>query len=272
MHGSKSFVSGTSFDAFGLYLCVRKHVFSDLQPYVCTYSDCELHDYMFESLGDWFNHESQTHRVEWSCNTETHECISDTEEFLNHMRTVHSEPLDLTQLLSLRRGFQRHTNVNSGTCTLCGEYARKLKTHLARHLERLALFAIPQTDYMAALEEGDTSSNAARQGIRASSSTGSTKIASTSSIPESDSDVERSDHNALHGSSSRYVTSLKSSEECDGEVDTSWDQITPKFKDARAAMPTQQEMEIPNLKTRPRSNAMIGVGSGDLLDRYNFAK
>ncbi|KAH6878006.1 hypothetical protein BKA58DRAFT_376336 [Alternaria rosae] len=252
----------------------KKHVLSDLQPYVCTYPDCELHDYMFESLGDWFRHESQTHRVEWSCNTESHESISDTEEFLNHMRTVHSEPLYRTQVPSLRRGFQRHTNVNSGTCTLCGEYANKLRTHLARHLEQLALFAIPQTDYMAALEEDDTSSNAARQGVRASSSTSSTNVVSTRSIPESDPDFERSDHNAFHASSRRYVTSLESlSEEYEGEIDTSWDQITPKFKEARVAMPTQQEVETSKRRTRPRSNAIIlGGSSGDVLDRYNFAK
>jgi hypothetical protein len=79
------------------------------------------------------------------------------------MQTVHSEPLDDLQLLSLHRGFQRPSNVHSGTCTLCGQHASKLKSHLARHLEQLALFAIPMTDYMATLEQDDTSSNAARQ-------------------------------------------------------------------------------------------------------------
>jgi hypothetical protein len=161
---------------------IRKHVLSDLQPYICTYPDCELHDHFFENENDWFHHESHTHRVEWFCNTASHHSFVDMQEFLDHMHTVHSEPLDQAQLLSLHRGFQRPSNAHSGTCTLCGNHASRLKSHIARHLEQLALFAIPQTDYMAALEEDDTSSNAARQGVASLSGSSTRGSIGTSSL------------------------------------------------------------------------------------------
>lgn len=187
--------------------------------------------------------------MEWFCNTDSHQSFVDKTDFLDHMYTVHSEPLDETQLLSLHRGFQRPSNASSGTCTLCGRHANKLKSHLARHLEQLALFAIPQTDYMSSLEENDTSSNAARQGVPARSSLGSTKIAPDPSGQDSGSEVSvgsRSSLNSLSRSMRRSRASadeqskdedeesaLVSSEVIPEEIDTSWDQITSKFKDAR---------------------------------------
>lgn len=194
--------------------------------------------------------------MEWFCNTESHQSFADIKDFLDHMHTIHSEPLDETQLLNLHRGFQRPSNAHSGTCTLCGQHASRLKSHLALHLEQLALFAIPQTDYMATLEENDTSSNAARQGVPALSSEGSTRVASDPSNHESISEASVS----RTGSFSRRMRLLRaaendqytqqdktpalgSSEGIQEEVDTSWDQITPKFKDARSAMYSEQEAD-----------------------------
>jgi hypothetical protein len=232
----------------------RKHVLSDLQPYICTYPDCQLNDYFFENKDNWYNHESCTHRVEWFCNTASHKSFVDMQEFLDHMHTVHSEPLDGTQLLSLHRGFQRPTNAHSGTCTLCGKHANKLKSHLARHLEQLALFAIPQTDYMADLEQDDTSSNAARQGIPELSSPGSSKIGSEVSSYQSDPEVEslEIDHRELHTGGIKNTQSTENNEktvidksvDSEDEIDTSWDEITPKFKEARTAMRNDHEVEL----------------------------
>lgn len=241
---------------------------SDLQPYICTYSDCQLHEYFFDNLDDWFRHESRTHRMEWFCNTDSHQSFVDQKDFLDHMHTVHSEPLDETQLLNLHRGLQRPSNAHSGTCTLCGQHASRLKSHLARHLEQLALFAIPQTDYMAIFEEDDTSSNAARQGVPAISSIGSTRVASDPSSHDSSSEASVS----RSGSASRRMrhvraaaydrynkqdeeAAMTSSEDIQEEVDTSWDQITPKFKDARVRMYNEQEVE--NSRLEPAQAVMV---------------
>jgi hypothetical protein len=269
----------------------RKHVLSDLQPYICTYPDCQLNDYFFENKDDWYNHESRTHRVEWFCNTASHKSFVDMQEFLDHMHTVHSEPLEGAQLLSLHRGFQRPSNAHSGTCTLCGQHANKLKSHLARHLEQLALFAIPQTDYMADLEEDDTSSNAARQGVPAPSSLESARKASETSSLEPSSGVpsvsieygnpliENTETAQRHES---YYKEIPENLEDDmGEgIDTSWDQITPKFKEARHAMYNEHEAGVSEpYKTpsgvwgvAPSNASTTSIPSGGEIVQSKFAQ
>jgi len=195
--------------------------------------------------------------MEWFCNTESHPSFAESKDFLEHMHAVHLEPLDETQLLSLHRGFQRPSNTHSGTCTLCGQHANQLKSHLARHLEQVALFAIPQTDYMNLLEENDTSSNAARQSVPALSSIGSTRIASDPAKYDSGSEasVSRSGSFNQKMRSSRAAADeqytdqdvelpLTTSGDAREEVDTSWDQITAKFKDARIGMYNNQSADI----------------------------
>jgi hypothetical protein len=44
-----------------------KHVFSDLQPYMCTFDDCENVEEIFESRHRWFAHELRFHRRIWTC-------------------------------------------------------------------------------------------------------------------------------------------------------------------------------------------------------------
>jgi hypothetical protein len=241
----------------------RKHVFSDLQPYICTYSDCQLHEYFFDNLDDWFRHESRTHRVEWFCNTDSHPSFVDRKDFLDHMHAVHSEPLDETQLLNLHHGFQRPSNAYAGTCTLCGQYANRLKSHLARHLQQLALFAIPQTDYMDPIEEDDTSSNAARQDIGALSIIASTRAVSNPWWHESGSEVSADSLGHINNKSrskapadDQYSNQYEEPgsvprDDIREEVDTSWDLITPKFKDARIGIHGNQEAETPNRHLQP---------------------
>ena len=44
---------------------VRKHVLTDLQPYLCTFEGCSTQ--MFQSRHQWFQHELDKHRKEWHC-------------------------------------------------------------------------------------------------------------------------------------------------------------------------------------------------------------
>ncbi|KAF8438315.1 hypothetical protein BGX38DRAFT_1098108, partial [Terfezia claveryi] len=43
----------------------RKHVYRDLQPYICTHKDCPRPEKQYSSLHDWYGHEIQVHRREW---------------------------------------------------------------------------------------------------------------------------------------------------------------------------------------------------------------
>ncbi|CAN9323869.1 unnamed protein product [Alternaria alternata] len=224
----------------------KKHVLLDIQPHICTYPECQLNEYFFESVDDWFNHESRVHRVDWFCNTESHESFCEISDFLDHMHTNHSETVNETQLLSLHHGFQRPSRAVSGACTLCGKYANKLKSHLSQHLQQIALFAIPQTDYMAHWEEEDTSSNAARQSIPKSSSAHSTNDYSELYPEASTLDSVEANHSNEDEQSPQSGESYKDmvpdiSGYREETIDTSWDQITPKFKEARIAMGGEEE-------------------------------
>lgn len=124
----------------------RKHVFEDLQPYVCTYGDCDLYDHFFESRDAWFQHEALHHRSKWFCNTDSHSEYESKEDFLSHMKFDHGQKFDEAQFSALKDMFRRPSRSIEGTCNLCQRHSTKLKSHLSRHLQQVALFALPRVN------------------------------------------------------------------------------------------------------------------------------
>ncbi|KAK6499478.1 hypothetical protein TWF506_004108 [Arthrobotrys conoides] len=125
----------------------RAHVLQDLQPYVCTYPDCELGDFLFESREQWYQHELAKHRVNWFCNTKGHGHFKDKNDFSVHMATEHDsddfhfsgiEPLIAVKLFSIPGNA-----TEPGLCTLCMKETAYPESHVGRHLETLALAVIP---------------------------------------------------------------------------------------------------------------------------------
>ena len=121
----------------------RKHLFLDLEPYVCTF-ECELSNYTFANRREWYQHERQMHRSEYHCNHAGHESFTDRREFGDHMKIHHDINFDHSQAQGALGMFVRPNASQKGVCPLCGVEAKKLESHLARHLERLALFALPR--------------------------------------------------------------------------------------------------------------------------------
>lgn len=119
----------------------KRHVMCDLEPYVCTFENCVRKNDMFESREDWYNHEIQQHRFDYSCNVKDHEQYTNIRDFMSHMDKEHNVQIDSQSQLSM---FSRPTQRESGVCPLCMESTMQLKGHLARHLERIALFALPR--------------------------------------------------------------------------------------------------------------------------------
>ena len=86
----------------------HKHVFRDLEPYVCTNPDCMTQQRLFGARHDWLQHTNHFHSGNFSAPNDT------------------------------RADFY--------PCPLCGSVSRTqqlLMKHLARHLEELALFVLP---------------------------------------------------------------------------------------------------------------------------------
>ena len=85
-----------------------KHVFYDLQPYVCVFKDCKTPLLLHENRRDWFAHVLNNHL-----------CPNGSGSLLQHLQ-----------------------------CPLCNENVRSMpmiRRHLPRHLEEIALFSLPNS-------------------------------------------------------------------------------------------------------------------------------
>jgi hypothetical protein len=145
-----------------MLIVFRKHVLTDMQSYVCTFIDCANSSQLFETRSAWYTHEMQVHRTEWCCNIDNHLPFANKDNFIKHMRSSHSDSFSEHQLKDVLKMCQRPLQSISSICPLCTneieEYVNgelmirrdpkyvspaDLKHHLGRHLEQLALFAIP---------------------------------------------------------------------------------------------------------------------------------
>ena len=115
-----------------------KLVFKDLQSYICTFQPCSRSEKLYDSRREWFHHVS----------------------------TAHSNELG------------KHSLGSGLICPLCRNASasvKQLERHLARHLEELALFALPR------IEVADDGSNFDNDGHRNRTAESQGSLDSTSS-------------------------------------------------------------------------------------------
>ncbi|RDW77569.1 hypothetical protein BP6252_05622 [Coleophoma cylindrospora] len=155
----------------------KKHVFQDLKPYVCTFEKCDLK--MFKSRREWFMHELQLHRREWTCQECSHKAFSTQAEFLKHLISSHKFDGNESHLEAYILQSEEPVNrIPISACPLCDDLqknnheskdssspgalddgtddmakpsrqyitVKQFRSHLGRHLEQLALFALPRTE------------------------------------------------------------------------------------------------------------------------------
>lgn len=103
-----------------------------------------MSEHLFENQKEWYEHETQYHRLDWSCNTDGHPDFPSQSRFIRHMSASHGTHLDQKKLIALRALFQRPSKKRSGECNLCGVSAERLETHVAHHLQQISLFALPR--------------------------------------------------------------------------------------------------------------------------------
>jgi hypothetical protein len=209
----------------------KKHVLEDLQPYVCTYGDCELYDHFFESRDAWFKHEAQQHRTKWSCNVDGHMEYDSEGHFLLHMRTDHDQNFDEAQFSLVKSMFRRPTNSLEGTCNLCDRPSKNLRSHLSRHLQQIAIFALPRVNETAGSGQAERDSRSSRY-KKDNLDNGESSGSSSSST-----DVLRDDQPVPNHSTSDTFDVEDDYNEGENIPDTitdqGWDDITDKFTKAR---------------------------------------
>ncbi|EXJ84052.1 hypothetical protein A1O3_04719 [Capronia epimyces CBS 606.96] len=111
------------------------HILKDLRPYVCTYERCPDASQLYDSFTDWANHENQAHGYVHQKRTDQGHEHGISEPF--HANTAAaSAAMDNVSLAPGR------------TCPFCQDTFDafgKAQQHVANHLIRIALFAMPRS-------------------------------------------------------------------------------------------------------------------------------
>ncbi|KAJ4013726.1 hypothetical protein NW766_005965 [Fusarium irregulare] len=132
----------------------KRHVFTDLQPYVCTFEDCVTSKTSFPTRAEWFQHEYTVHRLQWSCNwcSQPDIIFNSAEELKKHLNNTHVGMVTAVQMPLIIETCERPVrSFVSDSCPLCADWeppstkenAKSFSRHLARHLQQLALEALP---------------------------------------------------------------------------------------------------------------------------------
>ena len=111
-------------------------MFEDLRPYVCTFESCHRLNYLFASRHEWFDHEETYHRREWYC--KQCDIVSPSHpEFELHLQQHHPD-------LSGSADACARPILGLQQCPLCSATCAspRLRRHLGRHMQRLALLAL----------------------------------------------------------------------------------------------------------------------------------
>ncbi|KAH6622381.1 hypothetical protein C7974DRAFT_398175 [Boeremia exigua] len=142
----------------------RTHLLQDLQPYVCTYPDCEASEQLFRSRREWIEHEA-SHRKVWRCPEHPTAVYRSRVGLEEHLRQAHLDSFPETQLDTIVNIGETSTIEMREQCPICllnadAESMGNFTNHLANHLERFATFALPNS----AEEDEDGASSVASRG------------------------------------------------------------------------------------------------------------
>ena len=139
------------------------HFFADLQPYICTFADCEDELAQFPNRAAWAEHEFSQHRItrSWSC-PECPQSFNNLPRWQNHIQDRHclfftDRNLNVAGDMAYKT---EATRVEDDECPLCrivvGRPRRAFVKHVGRHMEEIALMALPR-DVEEDSEEGSVS-------------------------------------------------------------------------------------------------------------------
>ena len=179
----------------------RTHILQDLQPYICTYPDCEASKQLFRSRREWNEHEAG-HRKVWRCPEHPTAVYRSRVGLEDHLRQQHLDSFPETQLDTIVKIGETSTVEMRERCPICflpadAEGMGDFANHVANHLERLAAFALPNSSE----EDADGASSGVSQGRNGSTAS---QDASGMSLPNDTSEHEQSEN---------LITELRKSDE-----------------------------------------------------------
>lgn len=137
-----------------MYLHIdRKHVYEDLEPYVCLATNCTLGLHTFKSRKEWMEHEFQNHRVipQWPCNLCT-ETFDAEDLFQSHLNDLHFRDVASSQIEEVIAASKRLIPRDAATerCPFCltipAKTQRAFASHVGKHQQEISLAALPNLD------------------------------------------------------------------------------------------------------------------------------
>ncbi|KAK3312892.1 hypothetical protein B0H66DRAFT_382716 [Apodospora peruviana] len=203
----------------------RRHVFSDLQTYICTFEYCPTSTRLFPTRREWMEHELAKHRRRWVCifcNPRVVEYDSE-EQIKHHLQSLHTQSFIATQQDLILEACERNQHeFPRGSCPLCDEWdmprsdvtapasrdAKRFYRHLGHHLQHLALEALPL--HIEGLDVEDVSNESEAEGRSQrewtdDSDNGSAGPSEADGANEAEG-TDEIDKNSMRGSLERYRT------------------------------------------------------------------
>ncbi|KAI0376370.1 hypothetical protein F5Y04DRAFT_213036 [Hypomontagnella monticulosa] len=123
----------------------KRHVFSDMRPYVCTFTECKESNRLFSSRHDWYSHELAFHRRTWICISGCPERFTSESAFIAHLRVTHKDFKDTTQAEKHGAHSRELPEPKVSTCPMCGDKiwsSESIRTHIGRHQAQLGLWPL----------------------------------------------------------------------------------------------------------------------------------
>ncbi|OAA36708.1 transcription factor Cys6 [Beauveria brongniartii RCEF 3172] len=128
----------------------KRHVFRDLQPYICLRDDCSAPDHLYARRAHWMEHMKAEHWRVWHCIFGCPGTFDSKKELQAHLHATHGQESSGAKLVSLESPSGRaDVGKIREKCPLCASFwcesVQKYEQHIGRHLEDLALFVLPST-------------------------------------------------------------------------------------------------------------------------------
>ncbi|KAK9438708.1 Zinc finger, C2H2-like protein [Metarhizium brunneum] len=128
----------------------KRHVSSDMLPYVCTFTDCEEPGRLFESRCEWYVHELNHHRRTWFCIRGCLEKFDSKSAFEAHLRVAHGELGGVARAEELGAHSTRLPEPETSMCPMCGDEIQDpelVMVHIGRHQAQLGLWTLRSMGY-----------------------------------------------------------------------------------------------------------------------------
>ncbi|KAF4445872.1 transcription factor [Fusarium austroafricanum] len=153
----------------------KRHVFGDLRPYTCLLSPCTESNTDFDRRHNFQSHVLKYHWKSWSCPFKCEGSFSSAAELAQHVKAQHLQSGTEDEIRAVVSFGEESALGDTGNeCLVCGLTVcgvKKYIKHVGRHLEQLALFALPSLDGEEELDDAESDEqNSAKSSLGANSS------------------------------------------------------------------------------------------------------